>query len=418
VTRGAATLRFGLAAAVSLLLASGCERRDRANPFDPRNSNTGGVPSLLSTLAGYRQVDVAWDVEDLDGVERVYLYRRLIDGAVTPLTPEGVEPSVHSHRDFSAQNDVDYEYRIELTITGGERAVSAWDAATPGDAVPWVADSDGGGLSRITPDARDRVLRLGRGWVLDVAVDSLDPGVWCVDYLDGLLLRYGLDGSERLRLSIPGARAVAVDLDSVSVWVGSFDGRRLERRWRDGGAAWSDSTAGFVEDLLAASPSGVWLANRDGELRLVRDDHVLVRITELRHPIALAAGPGVIYVLERGTEQGPARVRRFDAFGIPMGASDATFSSPADISGDGQLGVWIADPGRGGLVHLNGALSEDGFVPLAGVLGVTWDERAQRLWVAGSFGVKILDAAGGTVSGLPMGPRPIKVEVLHVGAAR
>lgn len=411
-------LNLVMTAVLLVLVASGCEQRDRANPFDPRNPDTGGVPPLLSSRAGNGQVALSWDVEPLDGVVRTYLHRRFREGVVKPLTPNGLDPSVHEYVDPSPQNDVRYEYRLELEIVGGERAFSAWDAATPGDAVPWVADSDGGGLSRLTPDARDRILRLGSGWILDVAVDSLDASVWCVDYLNGLLLHYDLEGSQLLRVSVPGARAVAVDRDSASVWVGSFDRRRLERRWRDGGPAWSDSTAGYVEDLASASPDGVWLVNRDGDLRLYRDDHAIVSITELRHPISLAAEPGgSILVLERGTENAPARVRRYDPFGIPLGTSTGAFSSPSDIAEDGAGGGWVADPGRGGLVHLGAGLDETGFVPFAGVLGVTWDARSRYLWVAGSFGVSILNEQGSAISGLALGPRPIKVEVLHVGGA-
>jgi hypothetical protein len=277
-----------------------------------------------------------------------------------------------------------------------------------------VADSDGGGLSRLTPDARDRILRVGQGWFLDLAVDSLDRSLWSVDYLEGTLLHYSLSGAELMRVHVPGARAVAVDLDSSSVWVGSFDLRQLERRRRDGAFIWADSSAGFVEDLLAVEPSGVWLANRDGEIRLYRGNERLVLITELRHPVALAAATGGgILVLERGTEQGAARVRRYDPFGIPQGTSPETLSSPTDVTQDGAGGAWVADPGRGGLVHLDAGLDEIGFVPLAGALGVTWDARDRHLWVAGTSGVSILDAGGVPISGLSLGPRPIKVEVLH-----
>jgi hypothetical protein len=329
--------RAGSLAPVSLIVwaAAACEERERANPFDPDNPDTRGVPALLDARAGDEIVDLAWDLRAIEGIARNRVQRRFRDDVVKVLTPEGLDPQVRTYRDLSPENGVRYEYRLELELSGGERVVSAWDSATPGDAIPWVADSDGGGLSRLTPDARDRVLRIGQGWIVDLAADPLDPGIWSVDYLNGTLLRHSLAGTQLLRVSLPGARAVAVDLDSSGVWVASFDRRLIERRRRDGSFAWSDSSAGYVEDLLAVAPSGVWLANRDGEIHLYRDDRRLVTVTELRHPIALAGDrDGRILVLERGTELGPARVRRYDRFGIPLGSSDEVFSAPTDLTQD------------------------------------------------------------------------------------
>ncbi len=404
--------RLLLSGLIFLLLAGeGCEKRDRINPFDPENPDTGGVPFLLDARAGDSRTELEWEPADLAGIVAVRIERRDPENQIIDLSPDGLDPGLKRYTDLTPANGTEYAYRLELELHSGARLLTEWDAATPGDAIPWVVDSDGGGLSRITPDARDRLLQVRSGyWFLDLAVDTTDASVWSVDYLDGFLYQHDFDGTELLRVSVAGARAVDVDRIDGRVWVGSFDRQLVERVNRSGEVDWLDAEAGSVEDLLAVSAGGIWLCNREGEIRIYGEDQLLGSVAGFDMPVALAhSEEGRVLLLERGSGE----VRRFDEDGGFDLASNAELIEPLDLCSDGDRGAWVADIGREGLVHLDDRLFEVGFVPFPGILGVTWDDRDSLLWVAGGGRVEIRSADGEFVSGQTIGPRPLKIELTH-----
>jgi hypothetical protein len=172
-----------------VLVYFGCEKRDRLNPFDPGNPDTGGLPSFIDARAGNHRVALEWDLGEFGGIVATRIQRRVDGQAISNLTP-ALNPAIREFLDTSAQNGIAYEYRLEIELISGARQATAWDAATPGDAIPWVVDSDGGGLSRLTPDARDQLTSVGAGrWFLDLAIDTSTATVWSVDFLQGELFQ-------------------------------------------------------------------------------------------------------------------------------------------------------------------------------------------------------------------------------------
>jgi hypothetical protein len=404
-----------------LLLLAGCEAREHANPFDPRNPDTHGSPAFLDARAGNEEVLLQWDVPGLEGVRTANLYRRdLADSSDTLLTREGIDLAARSFVDSTVHNGVGYEYRLTLSLTTGVDRSSAWDAATPGPAVPWVADADGGGLMRLTPDGRDLVRRVETGfWFLDLAADSATSTVWSAEYFGGYLFHHDLDGGRLLQSPLDGARAVAVSPDGGDVWVASFRNGRIERRAADGTTAWTEITGSHIEDLLIAGDGGLWSAawldGGTGEVRLYRADRLARTIGGLGRPVAIAeADQDLIIVVDR-TDR---RASGFDWAGDEVLRSGQIFLDPVDLCPDGSGGAWIADPGRGGIVHLGQTLEEIRFVALPHVLGITLDSRDDRLWAAGENGVQVLDLDGRIVSTLSLGGRPVKVELLYAPEVR
>lgn len=394
-----------------VLATAGCVDRDRTNPFDPGNPDTGGVPRILDARAGNGTVDLRWDLGEITDVVAIRLYRRAGTAPPDLLTPTPLHPSIDLFIDRAVTNGTTYSYRCDFEIESGVTQSSAEDPATPGEAIVWVADSDGGGLARLTPDGRDLLGRVEGGlWFLDIAADSVGQSFWAVDYLDGNLFEHAPDGNRRNRFRIAGARAVEVDPDRQSIWVASYSRGILERRWRTGAVAWADSTAELVEDILAVGPGRVWTASSAGDARLYDGNRILTTITDLERPVALAlTGDRRLIVLDVGEK----RLRRFDLTGFSEARSEVVLVSATDVASDGGDGVWVADAGRGGLVRFDRRLNEIGFVPLEGVRGVTWDDRSGTLWIAGESGVEQRDREGRFIAGRSLKPRPFQVAVLH-----
>ncbi len=398
---------LGLASLISL----GCVERDRTNPFDPENPDTKGIPRVLDARAANGEVDLRWDLQGIRDVAAVWLYRRVGDNPATLLTPRPLDPSSLGYLDRAVANETTYAYRADFEIESGGMRPSAEDLATPGDAIVWVADTDGGGLSRMSPDGRDLLDREEEGlWFLDIAADSSAGSFWSVDYLEGSLFEHAPDGTRRNRFRVVGARAVEVDPDGRSIWVASFSRGILERLNRDGSVAWADSTAERVEDILAIGSGRVWTVSSAGEARLYQTDRLLARITDFVRPVAIALTEDARIVI---LDVGSGRLRRFDFAGFQMGRTDSVLVAATDLASDGAGGVWVADAGRGGIVRFDSRLVESRFVAAPGVRGVTWDGRSGRLWLAGEMGVEQRDREGGFISGRSLGPRPFQVALLH-----
>lgn len=399
--------------AVCAAAAAGCVSRDHSNPFDPENPDTRGTPRILDARAGDGSADLRWSLGEVRDVAAIRIYRRTVVSTPVLLTPEPLHPMAAPFVDRAVSNGTTYFYRCDFELESGATVASAEDPCTPGKGMVWVADTDGGGLVRLTPDGRDLLGRVEEGlWFLDIAADPVAGSFWSADYLDGNLFEHAPDGRRLTRMRVAGARAVEVDPNGVSIWVASFSRGILERRARDGAVAWADSTAERVEDILAVGPGKVWTASSAGEARLYEDDRIRTAITDLQRPVALAlTGDRRLIVLDAGE----LRLRRFDLSGFPEARSDAVLVAPTDIAGDGGDGVWVADGGRGGIVHFDRRLEEIGFVAVEGVRGVTWDGIGSRLWIAGRTGVEQRDRDGAFVAGLSLGPRPFQVAVLHPG---
>jgi len=402
-----------LAVLVSLAaLAASCQSRDHSNPFDPANPGSHGVPLLLAAHAADRQVDLVWDFGGVEGIRRVEIRRRLAGCTADSLLARSLDPSIRSFTDFAVRNGWTYQYRLDLEERSGAMLRTEWDEATPSDAIPWVADGNGGGLTLLTADARHVLSRYGSGlWFLDVAADSVNRRIWTTEYLDGDLLQFSAIGEKLFEAPLSGARAVAVD--SAGVWAGSFDTGRVERRTLDGALIAADSTGGHVEGLFSFRSGEVWAAMLDGNVRIYEMIEgrlaLVAQLGGFQRPVAIAKSGGRVFVLDRGARVITALDPRGDALDIhsPPGLVD-----PTDIAPDGSGGVWVAD-GRGtGLVHFDADLQALSAVILPGVLGVTWDRGT--LWVSGTMGVQIRSGPLATfVSGVAIGPRPIRVVVLH-----
>ncbi len=397
--------------AIPLLSGAGCEKRDRSNPFDPSNPDSHGVPSLLTARATDHRVDLSWELGGVEGIARVNILRRSVSGGVEEaINPIGIDPSIHAYIDDRVENDTTYVYRLDLELATGGHLTTALEKATPGDAIPWVADSDGGGLTRLTADARHPLSTFGGGlWFLDVAADSARGTIWTAEYIGGTVYEFDSGGGEILERPLAGARAVAVDVSGV--WDGSFDTGIVERRRFDGTLAASDTTGGHIEGLFSFRPSEVWVPVVEGRIRIYTEEAGQLHFVEINgfiRPVAVTASGGKAFVLDRGD----GSMSRFSLDGnlearSPLGL----LVDPTDLAPDGLGGIWVCDPGRGGLVRFDAAFNQIAYVPIGAVLGVTWDRGS--LWVAGGMGVMILDRNGATKSGLSIGPRPIRVAVLH-----
>ncbi len=359
-----------LIVAAALALA-GCSQRDRSNPLDPANPQTGGRPSGFNAIAGYASVQLQWNPQPELGVDGFQVYRRLPgDSLWRPLG--GPQPSSASRfLDSGLVNGERVRYRLDWWIDGAPAGRPVEDEATPGPLRPWVADPGAGAVLRLSPDGRDvNFTQTSFGVVGRIAVDPIDGWVWASDTFDGIVWSY--DPFSRLAVAIPGVSrpdAMAISPFDHSVWVCDLAG-------------------------------GVSHFRRDGSVPTPG------RLAPIDGPAAIAANPAdaSIWVVERGGN----RLRHFAANGTPLGA--ANVGAPSRVAVDSLTRVaWVTsyELGRIWRVGEAGQIVDSTSVA-SGPIGIAIDRPHGLAWVA--------DDRGGRLLGLDLNSLAVRVTTTAAGA--
>ena len=356
-----------LAAALAL---AGCSQRERANPFDPANPQTGGRPSGFDAVAGYAVVRLTWDPRPGVGIDGFQLSRLTQGDSLWRPLGAPLPPSSRQYVDSGLLNGRRVRYRLDYVAGGSPLGRPAEDEATPGPLRPWVADPGAGSLVRLSPDGRDVTLRESRfGSASRIAVDPADGFVWASSAADGL------------------------------VW--AFDPFSLQARGIPGVS---------TPDAMALSPfdHSVWVCDRAGGVAHFRRDGSSAtpgRIPLLDDPIAVAtcAADGSLWVCERGGN----RVRHFSALGVPV--ATAFLEAPSRVAVDSltrdayvtsYVGGWIWRIAENGQRIDSTSVAQ-------GPIGIAIDRPRGRIWVADDLGARVL--------GLDLGTLALEVTVTNAG---
>lgn len=394
-----------------LCVSQACSSRDPSNPFDPNNPATEGTPDLLRAFASDSQVELRWNPDGLRDAVAVRLVRgRGIDPMDIEVLVERQGAGDGSFLDDPVPNDSTYTYGLQVLAPGEEWIDTEPDLATPGPSEPWIGDATGGGLLRLTPDGRD--LRFRAGTARDLLDLQIDPNgdVWAADYGNGQVVRFSREGEIRSVWDYSGCNTIAIDPLSAEIWVGSFDRQEVIRFDRAGVPQFQFESAGLVEDLSPGffPEGGIWLAARfSGVTRIVRDQ-VTSQWQEFQWPVAISPDPaGRVWVIDRQRRS----AAQISADGSVMW-SDAEMNDPKDGCLDGEGGFWVADPGRGGLIHLDDQGHESEFLPVGAIDAVTLDPLRDRLWLVfrDQSQIHLVDRSGVELARATVGGRPVKVE--------
>ena len=390
-------------------LASGCETRDRSNPFDPENPETEGQPRVLNAIAGDESVVLRWDLKGLDDPLGLRLLREV--AGVRSLLLEEDEVMSGEFLDSSLPNDVEVRYHLEVQSPDGTWLSTVPDTATPGATRAWVGDAIGGGLTRLAPDGRDVLREVSFGDFLDMEVE-LDGTVWAPNWSQGEILELDREGEILQRFEHRGGNTIAIDRVTGQIWIGSFGAGALSRYDREGKQLWHFGKAGPVEDVAPArgKEGGIWAAIRFSGILRIFNDGIQDRWDQFNWPVSISEDEGGhLWVVDRATQ----KISKIlvSTTGEVL-ESPAVFADPVDGTPDGEGGYWVADPGRRGLVHLDAEAREVEFLAVGKVTGVTFDPRSERLWIVlrEEGRVATLNLAGEELSSVTVGGSPVRVE--------
>lgn len=402
--------------AVLALLAGGCSNRERANPFDPLNPETSGRPAGFVAIAGDREITLRWQAVTNGTLTGFQLYRRA-PGETDYRALTGVlSPTLTAFRDTPLPNGADHAYRLYFVFRSGPGQHPAEDVAAPGAASPWVIESGGADLIRLTPDNRHVASRRGgHDLTTDVAANPANGDVWVTDEGSGRVVIH--QGGVGVTVSVPGMvapRAVAVDAFDATAWVSDEGRDRVYHVRRDGQVdATSIGPVDRAVDVGVDPVDGfVWVCEY-GAGRVARYD-----LGQFQWSCGVP-GPSRVAV-DSTTREGWVTsfdhgiVTRISPAGQVLGTFGG-FSRPLGVAVDARRGrIWVAEPAAGRVT----ALHRDGAVefrvtglPDAGELAV--DPATGQAWaVLGVTGSVARISPGGILQRIQGGLRiPIAIAV-------
>ncbi len=186
--------RTALAGAILGALLAGCAERERLNPLDPENNETGGKIAGFNALAGNRQVEIRWDRLTQTNVAG-YRILRWRPGEAPVYLDESYGSGIAGAVDTTVSNDETYVYRLVAAFTTGDSAISPADSATPGARKIAVLSAGLPGLVGLTPDARDVLYNQPSIEAYeDMEVDHTRDVLWLTLPDQGQILRNFFDG--------------------------------------------------------------------------------------------------------------------------------------------------------------------------------------------------------------------------------
>jgi len=363
-----------LAALLAAALVAGCGTRDHANPFDPANPATRGLPANFAAFAGRGDVTLEWRAAPAPALQGYELFRSLApDTGFAPVS-NLLPPTTSSFHDVGLLDGTDHYYRLHFVFDAGLSPRYASDVATPGPLRPWVTDYDRITLERITADGR-RVVEDIAGAVSiaggDMDVNRATGAVWTCDPFAGTLTIFDPSSGTLAHAANVLASPVSIAVDAVDggAWVGD-DGRGEALR--------------FHADGSLDSPS--------------------VPLTDGPFGIAVDGFDRSVWVCERYG----SRVRHAAADGTPLGTGPSFVVAPSRVAVDSATGdAWVSSFTRGTLLRLSSLGGrQDSLSSIASPLNLAMDPRRGRLWVTDPVAGRVVavrrtGAIEFSVSGLP-----------------
>jgi len=379
----------------TLLLLAGCTTRERVNPLDPKNEQTGGALVGFNAIAANGVVELRWPELPLNGLVGYRIQRWKPGEPPEYLRSSDYAPTTIAAEDSGVANDSTYVYRLIAHLAGGDSALSAPDTATPGTRQIFLLEADIPALTRLTPDARDFLYQLASDKsYADLELDKKHGVLWVSADDAGLVLKKSFEGAtvgEPNPIGTPGD--LTVSNNRGVAWVVSITGQRVVQFGPDlNDPAIQRSISGVghprVVEAGTLDPS-VWIGNDEGEVYRYRAaDGTLETFWSLHagliRAIALDETQGCAWVVTRETTTG-------NLYYLNPADTSATLVLPdlinvVDLAVDHGTGdLWISERaapqlGAGRLSHITRAGTMIGALTGVEPYGIDVDSLDGTCW--------------------------------------
>jgi len=329
------------------MILTTCADRERLNPLDPRNPNTGGRPSALNVISIQDTVILNWDLVNLNDLSGYKLQRRTeLENDFT--TVAQVDETTDSFRDIVDEFNTDYSYRYTAVGETYESDPSSEVSIEPGPTFNWVADFNTRRLFKLTHDTRYSISStFGFSRISDIAPNPVTGDIWVVDIPatnSGRLIRVRSDGQIiEPALSLSSPTDLSVDFTSGAFWVSDSSTSLVSKFDALGNRLFDvDRLSTPVAVAVDRRDGGCWIGD-DGLQQIIRIDsdgsERVVSTAEIETSVCcldVDSRDGSVWVAETD------RILKLDEAGEPILEINAPLIQIQDIAVNDSTGeLWV-----------------------------------------------------------------------------
>ncbi len=338
--------------AIAILIAFSvfsCSERERLNPIDPSNPDTGGVGKEFWAIAGNNVVNLNWDFPDFSDISGFQMYKREYGGDFSPMFEDLISPNIRDIEDRKVKNGKFYQYQLGIFISGSkEISRSVIADAEPGPEVCWTTNFGTRELIKVNPDCRYILSKMYVPGILKASVNPADGSVWAINDEGKAVVRIRSDGKlDRHLGDFELIGDIAPDPMDGGCWILDHLGNELVKL----------SINGVRKEVLVG-----------------------FRGVPLNQPTSVYLSKGVIWI----SDSGNGRVIRH-----PLGSINGQRDSVKDIPFPGLLvadesrGIsWVFSEGSSRIIALDVNMDVMFNIELTSVNSMDIDSNRGNLWVS------------------------------------
>lgn len=338
-----------------------CAERERLNPIDPKNPETGGRPRGLKIYSEYDRAILEWSAVPVENFLGYKIYRRShADPSFQFFYQTPPESSIFIDKRLTY--GLKYHYQISVLGADFESERSDTVSIIPGPSIIWATDVYNRRIMKISHDGAHEIRQLPvTGYPWDIVVDRESGTIWYVDILSNQVYLL-LGESYQIVASLPTGEPsdIALDVANYQVWVADetqgkifvfnksgeqlyeIDGFQtpasLDCFEKDGSCWIADTKTKVVTKLSKKGtirtqiknlifPRAVsvnqttgecWIADSSRILKYDQDGNLLMKLeTAIRAPFALSVDSdnGTCWILDANATGAPSRLMRFTSNG-------------------------------------------------------------------------------------------------------
>ncbi len=322
-----------------------CSDRERLNPIDPQNPETGGRPQGLRVYSEYDQATLRWLNIQLNNFLGYNIYRKSTDDTSFQfiyLTP----PDSQVFIDKNLTYDTKYQYYITVKAQDFESRPSDTVSVTPGPTFIWASDVTFRYVLKLTHDCTSVIKRVpidGYPYAIEMI-----PGTGELWYTDILMNRvYAIDGQFNQRIVDDFETGEPIDLSfdkfNDRVWIADETRGKIHVYRNQGSKIFELDKFVRPYSLESYQSDGAcWLADRDGDTiyKLGINGGIDIQIDSLYRPtdVTVNQETGDCWVADS------SRVLLYNKYGILKLTIDQGLIYPLDVAVDSELGnCWVLD---------------------------------------------------------------------------
>ena len=197
-----------------------CTNRERLNPIDPQNSETGGRLQGLSIYSEFDRAVLQWQQLPLKNIQGYRVYRKQ-DSDVVFTHINLASPDSNEYIDYGLIYDKKYDYFVTVLGVDFETPGSDTVSVIPGPTIIWATDVYNRRILKISHDGAHEIKQIAvDGYPWELAIDHDSGVIW---YTDVLLNRVCTIDSQTSKIvaSISSGRPIDITLDEKNdrVWI-------------------------------------------------------------------------------------------------------------------------------------------------------------------------------------------------------